>query len=99
MRITWSPLAVQRVLEAAEFIALDKSEAAAHWAHDGTTKGEFTLVIEGAEPREPSMPDAVAAALEMITRGTSTSDAVRTVTATHGVRRNELYDLVVKARS
>ena len=74
-------------------------EAAAHWAHDGTTKGEFTLVIEGAEPREPSMPDAVAAAREMITRGMSTSDAVRTVTATHGVRRNELYDLVVKARS
>jgi 16S rRNA (cytidine1402-2'-O)-methyltransferase len=74
-------------------------EAAVHWAHDGTIKGEFTLVIEGAEPREPSMPDAVAAALEMITRGTSTSDAVRAVTATHGVRRNELYDLVVKART
>ncbi len=32
MKITWSPLAVQRVLEAAEFIALDKSEAAARWA-------------------------------------------------------------------
>jgi 16S rRNA (cytidine1402-2'-O)-methyltransferase len=74
-------------------------EAAVHWARDGTTKGEFTLVIEGDEPFEPSMPDAVAAALEMITKGTSTSDAVRTVTATHGVRRNELYDLVVKART
>jgi toxin ParE1/3/4 len=31
VRITWSPLAVQRVLEAAEFIALDKPEAAARW--------------------------------------------------------------------
>jgi 16S rRNA (cytidine1402-2'-O)-methyltransferase len=74
-------------------------EAAAHWAHDGTTRGEFTVVVEGAEPREPSMPDAVAAALGMIANGTSTSDAVRTVTSTHGVRRNELYDLVVKART
>jgi 16S rRNA (cytidine1402-2'-O)-methyltransferase len=74
-------------------------EAVAHWAHDGTIKGEFTLVVEGAEPREPSMPDAVAAALEMITKGMSTSDAVRAVTATYGVRRNELYDRVVKARS
>ena len=32
MRITWSPLAIQRVLEAAEFIALDKPEAAQRWA-------------------------------------------------------------------
>lgn len=74
-------------------------EAAAHWGSDGTTKGEFTLVIEGAEEREPSMTDAVTAALEMISEGASTSDAVRTVTATHGVRKNELYESVVKARS
>ena len=32
MRITWSPLAVQQGLETAEFIALDKPEAAARWA-------------------------------------------------------------------
>lgn len=74
-------------------------EAALHWGSDGMTKGEFTIVLEGADEREPSMPDAVTAALEMITRGTSTSDAVRAVTATYGVRRNELYDRVVKARS
>lgn len=75
------------------------AEAADHWRRDGTTKGEFTIVVEGAELREPSMSDAVAAALEMISKGTSTSDAVRTVTATHGVRRNELYEIVVKGRS
>jgi 16S rRNA (cytidine1402-2'-O)-methyltransferase len=74
-------------------------EAALFWGSDGMTKGEFTIVLEGADKREPSMPDAVTAALEMITRGTSTSDAVRAVTATYGVRRNELYDRVVKARS
>ncbi|MEN8238877.1 MAG: 16S rRNA (cytidine(1402)-2'-O)-methyltransferase [Actinomycetota bacterium] len=74
-------------------------EAADHWTRDGTTKGEFTVVIEGAQMREPSMTDAVAAALGMISKGASTSDAVKTVTATHGVRRNELYENVVKERS
>ena len=32
MRITWSPLAIQRVLEAAELIARDKPGAAQRWA-------------------------------------------------------------------
>jgi 16S rRNA (cytidine1402-2'-O)-methyltransferase len=74
-------------------------EAAAYWGRDGTTKGEFTLVIEGAPEREPSMSDAVEAALGLISNGMSTSDAVKAVTATHGVRRNELYDSLVRARS
>lgn len=30
--IIWSPLAIQRVLEEADFIALDKPEAATRWA-------------------------------------------------------------------
>jgi 16S rRNA (cytidine1402-2'-O)-methyltransferase len=73
-------------------------EASVYWGSEGTTKGEFTIVIEGAEEREPSMADAVTAALAMISGGMSTSDAVRTVTTTHGVRRNELYESIVKAR-
>lgn len=32
MRITWSPLAIQRVSEAAEYIARDKPGAAERWA-------------------------------------------------------------------
>ena len=32
MKIVWSPIAIQRVTEAAELIALDKPEAAASWA-------------------------------------------------------------------
>jgi plasmid stabilization system protein ParE len=32
VRVVWSPLAVQRVSEAAVFIALDKPEAARGWA-------------------------------------------------------------------
>ena len=34
MRIIWSPLAISRVLEAAEYIAWDKPGAAAAWAVD-----------------------------------------------------------------
>lgn len=32
MKVLWSPLAIQRVLEIAEHIALDKPEAAERWA-------------------------------------------------------------------
>lgn len=32
MKITWSPLAVQRVLEQAEVIARDRPDAAVRWA-------------------------------------------------------------------
>jgi len=34
MEIEWSPLAIERVLELAEFIALDKPEVAIEWASD-----------------------------------------------------------------
>ncbi len=34
MDIEWSPLAVERVLEIAEYIALDKSNVAIEWAKD-----------------------------------------------------------------
>lgn len=32
MTVTWSPLAIERTIEAAEFIALDKPAAAQPWA-------------------------------------------------------------------
>lgn len=41
MKITWSPLATQRVLEAAGFIALDKPDAARRWAES---------ILDAAEP-------------------------------------------------
>ena len=34
MKIEWSPLAIERVLELAEYIALDKPEVAIEWATD-----------------------------------------------------------------
>ncbi len=74
-------------------------EAAKHWGSEGKTKGEFTLVVQGAKAPEPSMEDAVEAALAMIAAGTAPSEAVRAVTVSHGVRRNELYEAVGIARS
>ena len=34
MEIEWSPLAIERVLEMAEYIALDKPDVARQWASD-----------------------------------------------------------------
>jgi len=71
------------------------AEAAMYWSGEGTTKGEFTIAIEGAVPPTPSIDSALDAALALIAAGSSTSDAVRSVAASHGVRRNELYERVV----
>ena len=73
-------------------------DAALYWATQGTTKGEFTLVVEGAPYRPPSMPQAIDAAARLVEQGASTSDAVRIVAETHGVRRKDLYDHVVSSR-
>ncbi len=34
MEIEWSPLAIERVIEMAEYIALDKPDVALQWASD-----------------------------------------------------------------
>ncbi|CAC9530807.1 hypothetical protein BHECKSOX_2310 [Bathymodiolus heckerae thiotrophic gill symbiont] len=34
MEIEWSPLAIERVIEMAEYIALDKPDVAMQWAND-----------------------------------------------------------------
>ena len=73
-------------------------EAALHWATEGTTKGEFTLVIEGARLEAPSMARATDAAKTLIEQGASTSDAARIVAESHGVRRKDVYDSIVRFR-
>ncbi len=71
------------------------SEAADHWSTHGTLKGEFTLVIEGAEERAVSIDDALAAVSLLIAGGSTTSDAVRSVAADLGVSRRALYERVL----
>ncbi len=74
------------------------AEAARHWASDGTTKGEFTIVIEGAPPPEVSIEDAAEAVRTLVAEGTPTSEAVRTIAKDYGVRRRALYEHVLGGR-
>lgn len=75
------------------------SDAAATFGDPARARGEFTVVVEGALPVEPNLDDAVDAATSLISRGTSTSDAVREIASSHGVSRRELYDRVLVERS
>ncbi len=72
-------------------------EAADHWSTQGTAKGEFTLVIEGAPERAISIDDALVAVSALIAEGSSTSDAVRSVATDLGVSRRALYERVLDA--
>jgi 16S rRNA (cytidine1402-2'-O)-methyltransferase len=72
-------------------------EAAVEFSRQERRRGEFTVVIAGADPVVPDVDRAVASALEAIDEGTSMSDAVRAAAAAGGVSRREVYDRVVKA--
>ncbi len=63
-------------------------------------KGEFVLVIGGAEPVEEvsvTLEDAVAMVLQRRENGERMKDAVRQVSADTGLNKNELYEAAVKA--
>lgn len=64
----------------------------------GRARGEFVVVVEGAEKPPASMSDARVTVDELIADGRSTSDAVREAASVHGVSRRELYDQVVSDR-
>jgi 16S rRNA (cytidine1402-2'-O)-methyltransferase len=69
------------------------AEAAERFGREA--RGEFTVVIEGAEPAEPDVAAAVAAAQEAIAAGERPSAAVRRLAREFGVPRGELYDRVI----
>lgn len=72
-------------------------EAAGHWeAHPA--RGEVTLVVEGAAAIIPDGDAAVRLVEEMVERGTSVSDACRSVAADTGVARRVLYEAVTARR-
>lgn len=71
-------------------------EAVAHWGGIETTRGEFTVVLEGASRVEPSIDAAVDAVKRLIDQGSTTSDAVRQIAKNAGVSRRELYGIIVK---
>jgi 16S rRNA (cytidine1402-2'-O)-methyltransferase len=72
------------------------TEAIAHWQSVDNVRGEFTVVVEGAEAVSVDMDSASDAAKRLIAQGSTTSDAVRQIAKSTGVSRRELYDLIVK---
>ncbi len=72
------------------------TEAVAQWGGTEAARGEFTIVVQGASPVEPSIDAAVDAVKHLIDQGSTTSDAVRQIAKSTGVSRRELYDIIVK---
>lgn len=63
-------------------------------------RGEYVLVLAGAEPAEPgavSLDEGVSMVLSRRRAGERMKDAVRQVSADTGLARNELYDAALKA--
>ena len=61
-------------------------------------RGEYVLVVRGAEEEEHgiSMEEALSRVRALQEEGASLKDAVRRVAADHGLSKNELYDLAVR---
>ena len=72
------------------------AEAAEHWA-SREPKGEFTLVIEGANEVGPDLDTAKSMVKVRMGDGLPMSGAVKEVAEATGVSRRELYDAVLKA--
>jgi len=69
----------------------------ADWAAQGEPRGEITLVVAGAPPREAVRPDDEelrAAVAEREATGTSRRDAISEVATEYGLRRREVYAVV-----
>lgn len=70
----------------------------AAWAPDGETRGEITLVVAGATPgptQRPSDEELREAVAERESAGTTRRDAIMEVATEHGLRKREVYALVV----
>ena len=72
------------------------AEAVAH-LEDRGARGEYTVVIRGADPTVPAFDDALEEALRRIAGGESLAAAVREVAIEYGVRRRALYEAALDA--
>ena len=73
---------------------------AAAWYRENPPKGEFVLVVAGAEPTEEAaltLEEGVALVLARRAAGERMKDAVRQVAQDTGLNRNELYSAALKA--
>ena len=77
-----------------EVLRTTLGRAAAHYRQEAP-KGEFVLVLAGAEPERPclcSVEEAAARARALMDQGWSRKDAVRQVAQETGLPRNAVYD-------
>ncbi|MBR6522236.1 MAG: 16S rRNA (cytidine(1402)-2'-O)-methyltransferase [Oscillospiraceae bacterium] len=72
--------------------------AACEYYAENEPKGEFVLVIKGAEIAEHviSMEEALELVRSLQDEGKSLKDAVKRVASDHGLSKNELYDMAIK---
>lgn len=73
-------------------------QAAAYY-RENDPKGEFVLVVRGAEPvqeQEASLEDGLALVDKLRGEGLSLRDAVRQAAGELGLSRKQLYDLAVR---
>ena len=72
-------------------------EAADHWRAE-EARGEFTVVVHGAQHRPVPVSDLVGLVAEAVGSGASLSDAVRDIAETYRVSRRDLYEASLRAR-
>lgn len=72
--------------------------AACEYYSENEPKGEFVLVVRGAEENEHviSMDEALELVRSLQGEGKSLKDAVKRVASDHGLSKNELYDMAIK---
>ena len=72
--------------------------AACEYYAENEPKGEFVLVVRGAEETEHviSMEEALELVRSLQSEGKSLKDAVKRVASDHGLSKNELYDMAIK---
>jgi len=72
--------------------------AACEYYSENEPKGEFVLVVRGAEETEHviSMDEALELVRSLQGEGKSLKDAVKRVASDHGLSKNELYDMAIK---
>ncbi len=74
---------------------------AVDYYRDNDPKGEFVLVLAGAEPEDSpgvSLEEGAALVLARLEAGERRKDAVRQVAAETGLSRNELYEAALRAQ-
>ena len=83
-----------------EIIRTTLGEAIAYY-EERQPKGEFVLVVRGAEPEEEkelTVEDGLAVVMRLREEGMSLKDAVKQVAKDLGLPRNQLYDMAVNQK-